>query len=275
MENEEEKPKKKVRGPGKRRMKLKNGKKHEVLVRKKHSNVETGLSKYQLAKREEFLKVREGETHEQYVIRTKNYRVLTPEDQAIIDNSFSGKLRKKKEEARKLKLRHYFSSQELSQVNQREFYELKYLQIVLRYCGIKFGMTSRDLKLALFFYDNRPFTREEFNYIASLQLEKQVAIFKHFLDKGYIRKVIKTIVGKKGGETVKDTGKYMLSNQMVARITKFYKTFNEIQKLDKNEITEDLMIAEIQTIINTIEREAKQIKSGKKNADTIVPTDNN
>ena len=151
MENEEEKPKKKVRGPGKRRMKLKNGKKHEVLVRKKHSNVETGLSKYQLAKREEFLKVREGETHEQYVIRTKNYRVLTPEDQAIIDNSFSGKLRKKKEEARKLKLRHYFSSQELSQVNQREFYELKYLQIVLRYCGIKFGVTSRDLKLALFF----------------------------------------------------------------------------------------------------------------------------
>ena len=49
MENnenpEEEKPKKKVRGPGKRRMKLKNGKKHPVLVRKKHSNVETGLSK--------------------------------------------------------------------------------------------------------------------------------------------------------------------------------------------------------------------------------------
>ena len=67
----------------------------------------------------------------------------------------------------------------------------------------------------------------------------------------------------------------MLSNQMVARITRFYKTFNEIQKLDKNEITEDLMIAEIQTIVNTIEREAKQIKSGKKNADTIVPTDNN
>ena len=101
MENEEEKPKKKVRGPGKRRMKLKNGKKHEVLVRKKHSNVETGLSKYQLDKREEFLKVREGETHEQYVIRTKNYRVLTPEDQAIIDNSFSEKKKKRKEERRR------------------------------------------------------------------------------------------------------------------------------------------------------------------------------
>ena len=253
-----------------------SGRRSVNVVKKKAGDFKKGLSEYQKKNLEKLMARKEGESDLRYYMRIKRYRELTPEEYEVIKNTRSEIAKQRAERVKKNKYLHDMSHMTLTQVNQREYFELKYMNFVLRYAAVKAGIDVDDFRILLFFYDNRPFTKEEFVYICKLNFGPDYKIrLQKFINKGYVKRFYKEYVSIRGVKKVKNTKMFMLKMQVVIKITKFYEKYNELLMLDNNKVTKELMPDDIQTIVNEMEREINQITSGRKKADTIVVTDDN
>lgn len=253
-----------------------SGRRNVNVVKKKAGDFKKGLSEYQKKNLEKLMARKEGESDLRYYMRIKRYRELTPEEYDVIKNTRSEIAKQRAERVKKNKYLHDMSHMTLTQVNQREYFELKYMNFVLRYAAVKAGIDVDDFRILLFFYDNRPFTKEEFVYICKLNFGPDYKIrLQKFINKGYVKRFYKEYVSIRGVKKVKNTKMFMLKMQVVIKITKFYEKYNELLMLDNNKVTKELMPDDIQTIVNEMEREINQITSGRKKADTIVVTDDN
>lgn len=263
-ENNEEKPK--------RTPKRKMTKKYA----KKPSRFETGLSQHQLDTMEEFMKYREGETEAQWLKRTRFRRPQTEED--IKNNTYLQ--RKNKTLGKELKRRkreikvHNEIAVKLVQTTERKYNDLKFLGIVRRYYSVKHDIPLDDLLLVLYFYENYPFTKAEFNNVVKMHFGRIFGEFKRFQENGYIINVVRTKKFLKKADELMVTDKYMLSVQMVHIITAMYKTLMEFREIQSAN-TEDVMIPSgIQTMINKYNRGIREILSGKGSVERIIKVNN-
>lgn len=173
-----------------------------------------GLSKYQLRTQEEFLKVRPGETKEQWLFRTRFRRIRSEEELAL---TFEGRkqlekiaLQKSRSQKKRIQLR----------VQAKDFNFLKYYIFIINWAVIKYNIPQSDLELGLHLYDNEHFTKDEFMNKCLLFHNTSANIFNRFKKEGYIYET-KSTMGD--GTEKKPTNLYKLTTRFVNILTAIYK----------------------------------------------------
>ena len=244
-----------------------------VTVKKKRGTIVTGLSASQLKNREEFLKVREGENNVDYLFRIRNYRQLTEEEKEIISNKPTILIEKSKKEIEKHNNKKRYRQYNYIFSVQKSDFELKFYELVVRYCSVKYGIRVEDFRLMILLYGLRAFTGDELEVCHKLITGKvNSCAYKRFLTRGYISNVVKRKSVSLGKDKIVQSIFYKLSVQAATRMKNFYRYFNEILLLDDNEFGDDLFHPHIQSKINEMNREIRLIETRKKNADSIVNT---
>lgn len=153
---------------------------------------------------------------------------------------------------------------------------LRFIGALLRYCSVKYGITKEDFTLCVNLYNCSHFTAEEFHRASILNSGTYTVPLRRFLHEGYIVRVSKTIIRlRKGAKNkVVATENLRLSNQVVKIVRNFYDIFDEIEILNNEEYDPFLAHPKIIMMVNKMEREVKDILSGKKQQEKIVVVKN-
>jgi hypothetical protein len=160
----------------------------------------------------------------------------------------------------------------ICQTIPKAFNNLRFIGPLLRYCCVKYGVSREDFTLAINMYNSSHFVMEDFNRASIINSGTFSVPFKRFIAKGYLVRITKTIVKVRKGSRNKIVGtdKLRLSLQMVKRVEHFYDIFNEIEILNNEDYDPFLAHPKIIMMVNKMEREIKDILSGKKKQEKIV-----
>jgi hypothetical protein len=125
-------------------------------------------------------------------------------------------------------------------------------------------------------YNCSHFTAEEFHRASILNSGTYTVPLRRFLHNGYIVRVSKTIIRPRKGakNRIVATENLRLSNQIVKIVRNFYDIFDEIEILNNEEYDPFLAHPKIIMMVNKMEREVKDILSGKKQQEKIVVVKN-
>lgn len=207
-------------------------------------------------KYQEKLKVKEGETIEQWEKRTSNARMRYEEEFRKLEVRIASSSKKYKLSInrtvynnRKSKLRWDRMNRVLYTISRREFKFFQNSMIILSWAEEKYGI-SRD-KFLCFMYlyaEERPMTKEEIIYKLTLFRQKSCKkMFRSFVDDGYL-KVVKHRTEQVGSV---DTNLYALTHK-VAEIIRYVhgamvgtKSLNSFKGLRRNNPHVDEMFDKI------------------------------
>lgn len=214
----------------------------------------------------EFLKVRAGETKEQYADRTnkKKIKVYGRTKNNIIKSCKNGVLVidklpcKNKDKELKLRISVKY--------NERPFDFLKMYSFVLRWANVKYNVLKDDFELGYYFYEGRPFTKDEFEAVCFC-LGAVRGVFSRFLNKGYITNIsIITIDG-----VVKKTEFYQLSGSFNSLLKKIYSLISKTSPVynGHNWKCAAKVNEELKLIIDGMNDEINEILSGEKSNEEI------
>lgn len=232
------------------------------------------LSKYQMNSNEVFMKVREGETHEKWLFRTRYRRKIT------IDEAMTIRHRAKKIISSQAKLS--IHRRDLKNrficvlLTEKEFSHLRYFQIVTHWASVKYGIPSESLQTAIYFYNYpRPFTKEEFMGYVSFSMEVRKCSWSSFINNGYIKNIKSNNALKQKG--VFELPVYTLSTQMQVRVRAVYAKMMIPDAIDHNYYkiegnVRDLNSPTIKEVFADMVNEINDIKYGGKNPDAIITT---
>ena len=226
-----------------------------------------GLSEYQKRTNADFMKVRDGETIEQWKKRTIHRRVRE------IDEI--------KELSRTNKLRVILRSRERNTVESknkylvvqpvvREFDFLRYYGVVINYYSIKHDVRVEDFQLGFYFYTNIPFTQERFENAAVLHLGTSKGKLNYFINKGYLEEVIHLQKHYNREDTKEKTHLYKLTNDFVKLLTNIYRTLGKMNKIRLTQPIFTGLSGEIKQIIMEMNDEIQEIQTGNKPQEKIV-----
>lgn len=224
-----------------------------------------GLSTWQLKTMDSFMKLRDGETQEQWDKRTKRRRVLRDDEISKLSPTNTLQLARKKKYKRSVEERNKYIR---VLAHERDFSFLKYYSIISRYYSIKYGIRKDDLEVAFYFYENTPFTKDRFNNICVMTTGFNTARFNRFLKNKYIREIIKTQKFVDGNKQVK-TGLYLLENGLVIKLTEIYKVLAGFKELLLNKQQSVSMPIEIKDILMEMNAEIMDIQSGRKKTESL------
>ena len=212
--------------------------------------------------RKEFMKVREGESIEQWEARTAKRKLYGKSKDSRIKNTKDGKLvilsRKLPGMQKEVQLRIYRN------VHERMFDFLRVYSLVLKWAEIRHDVLKDDIELGFYFYNGLPFQKEEFNQLC-LMTGYVKGVFTRFYKKGYIQKM--SIMADNG--VTKDTQYYILSLEFTMLITKVYSVLTKTSKMQienahgKPQPTKELMEwvikanEDIEETINGIKKQDK------------------
>jgi len=218
------------------------------------------LSKRQLQKMDEFLKVRENETWEKWNIRTKRYRVLSEEELMM---TRSGKriitLGRKK-------ILKYKDEQIIVTIRDKEFHFMKYYLFFIKWAEQKYGIRQNDLELGFHLYENIPLTREQFVNKCLISGTNGETIFKRFIREGYIVKIGHVNPYNKQRQNFPF---YILSIGFSKRITSIYKKIVTYSDHDFRGKLGKTMSDEMQKMILEMNTEIQEIIKGTRSRDKI------
>jgi len=164
----------------------------------------------------------------------------------------------------------------ICQVIPKPFNSLRFIGPLLRYCSVKYGIPKEDFTLCVNLYNSSHFTAEEFHRASILNSGTYTVPLRRFLNNGYVVRVTKTITKARKGSVKKvvATDKLRLSNQIVVIVRNFYDIFEEIEILNNEEYDPFLAHPKIIKMVNKMEREVKDILSGKKKQEKIIAVEN-
>ncbi|HEY6143755.1 MAG TPA: hypothetical protein VIV55_10125 [Flavobacterium sp.] len=219
-----------------------------------------GLSPYQVRTQAEFMKVREGETTKQWLWRTRFRRLRTEEELAITQNGrkILEKIRMKRNKTTKKKLQVYAQS--------KNFNFLKYYVFIINWAATKHDIAQTDLEIGFHFYDNIPFTKEQFCN-KCLLFSNSNKHFTRFKNMGYIRPIF-TIVNNEGEK--KPTGLYKLSVHFVNILTMVYEKLAYQSNFNFRPSHTKTIPPQLEELIIKMAEENNEIITGKKQPDKIL-----
>jgi hypothetical protein len=220
-----------------------------------------GLSEYQLKTQEEFMKVRLGETREQWLIRTRYRRIRTEEELSLT------KAGKRKVDKLTLERQDPKNKRIQLWVLNKDFNFLKYYVFIINWAVIKFDITQRDLEIGFHFYENIHFTHEEFTNKTRLFLKPTAGdLFFKFKKKGYLISNKSTV----NSEVRRETGLYKLSPAFINILTKVYEKIAYAESFDFKPTLYKTIPTELEAVIIQMAQENQDIVLGKKEPDTII-----
>jgi len=206
--------------------------------KRKVGSVKKKEDTYQAETKAEFLKVREGETEEQWKKRTGRKRFTQS------NNKIRG-LRKGRVYSYANKLR---ASEKLvcnavrTRFAEKPYDFMKVYALILRWASVKHNVSKDDLEIGYYFYNGYHFSFKEFNDIC-IQLGTVRGVFSRFKKKGYIVSIAVEVDG-----AMRESGYFVLSIEFSNIIRSIYGALTKTipmtlfrGKRDGREIPADLL----------------------------------
>lgn len=220
-----------------------------------------GLSSYQRRTNEEFLKVRDGETKEQWQKRTRWRRVLSEEELAatVEGKRKADRLLAKRNAPKKRYVEIYHTD--------KNFNFLKYYVFVINWATIKFDICQMDLEIGFHFYDIPYFSHEQFNSKCQMFSNPTVDTFFRFKRQGLIYECTSII---DNGKVKRPVGVFKLSPSFVNVLTKIYEKLSYQDPFDFVVMPKKPITYEMEVIMNEMAQENQDIISRKKEPHRII-----
>lgn len=221
-----------------------------------------GLSAYQLRTQEEFMKVREGETREQWVMRTRFRRIRTEEEIALTN---AGRKRLEKKDLRRKNSKKKKVLQ-LKTLN-KDFDFLKYYVFIINWAVAKFNISQLDLEIGFHFYENVHFTKDQFLNKCKLCVKANDNTFKRFIDNGYMYENQTSI---EDGINKRKTGLFRLTGRFVGVLTAVYEKIAFQSEFNFKPTYTRTIPLELEKVIIQMAEENKAIVTGKKEPQNML-----
>ena len=232
--------------------------------KRKTNSIKIKDSDYQDVNRKEFLRVKVGESVEDWNGRTAKKRVfgIRKDNKILVANN--GKLRTYRHD-RKGKAKEKML-EIIVRFTERPYDYLKCYAFIMRWASVRYDIFKDDLELGYYFYDGKPFTKEEFNYVC-IQLGTVRGVFSRFYKSGYIMPY--AIISSSG--VIKDTEYYCLTVEFVNLIKRTYDVISKVAPMKliswngEPKLDEELIVmlqklnTEIEETINGIKKPEKII----------------
>lgn len=232
-----------------------------------HSSITSkrGLSAYQLRTQEEFMKIRENETHAQWSMRTRFRRIRTEEEIAMTKAG-----QKRLERLEKLHIYKKKSRKIKPQIKTlaKDFDFLKYYVFIINWASIKYNIAQADLEIGFHFYENIHFSQDQFQNKCALISYTSRFAFHRFKKEGYIYE-FKTKQGSDDGQK-KATGRYRLTTKFINVLTAIYEKIAYVVPFDFTPTYTQSMPPELEKMILEMAQENQDILTGKKEPDKII-----
>lgn len=225
-----------------------------------------GLSNYQKKTMNEFMKVREGETIEQWRKRTARRRVKDEDE--IKEMALMSKVRvyARKNEKKAIESKNRFVKVE---PHIKDFDFLRYFGIVINFYSIKYGIQVDDLLIGFYFYSNIPFTKDRFDNAAVLHYGRSDKKLFQMMKKGYVEEIILTKKRYKSTDIEEKTYLYKLTKVFVDRLTYIYRTMAKMNGIRIPQPVLTPLPPEVKKIIMDMNDEVLDIQTGRKPQDKI------
>lgn len=220
-----------------------------------------GLSDLQKERLAEFLKVREGETVDEWKKRTKFNRIIDIDD--VEGMRFTKRLRVTvvQKQVRDIENKNRYLRVRLM---EREFDFMRYYGIVINYYSIKYGIRVEDFQLGFYFYSGVPFTKNRFDNAAVLHLGTSRLKLKQFIDKGFVEEMTTTKLRYKESSIVEKTSMYRLTANFIDKLTYIYRTLGKMNIIRMNQPVITALSPEEKQIIMDMNDEIMDIHTGRK-----------
>lgn len=232
-----------------------------------NAKIKPGMSTYQKRTMNEFMKVREGETLEQWKRRTEKRRVKEIDE--IKELALMNPLRvlQRNRERNAIASKNKFI---VVQPVEREFDFMRYYGIVINYYAIKYGISKENLEVGFYFYTNIPFTRDRFNNALILMTGSNTGKLAKFIKEGLLEEIIKTKKQFNAPDKYEKTYLYRLTKQFVFKLNCIYRTLGKMNgiRMDQNSILTPLP-PEAKQMISDMNDEIQDILTGRKPQDLI------
>ena len=163
----------------------------------------------------------------------------------------------------------------MDQTIPREHNSLRFIGPTLRYFSVRYGIKTMDLMLCLNLYNSGHFTLEEFNKGAITIFGSCKTQYRRFMELGYMKRVMKTVIEphkdrSKDRRKVFETDRFQLAHQVVLRLKFIYEVTDEIDVLNEENFDKRYAHPRIIEMVNKMEREVREVLSGKRSADKVV-----
>lgn len=223
--------------------------------------IKPGMSEYQKKTMNEFMKVREGETLEQWKRRTQERRLKSVDE--IHEQSLLSKIRivQRSRERNNLENRYKFIR---VQPVEREFDFMRYYGIVINYYSIKYGIRKEDLEVGFYFYSNLPFTRERFNNSMVLITGTSSGKLNRFIKEGLIEELMHVQKKYDGSTKRSKTSLFVLNKYFIVKLSNIYRTLGKMNTIQINQPIFDPLTPEIKQMIKDMNDEVNDILTGRK-----------
>jgi len=223
--------------------------------------VKTGQSEWKKRTNAEFLKVREGETLEQWRKRTIHRRVRDVDEIMELKLTHPLRINLRNRERNKIEQQNKFLR---VQCVEREFDFLRYYGIVVNYFSIKFGIRVEDIQIGFYFYSNIPFTKERFDNAAVLHYGTSLSKHSRAIREGLIVELIQTIKHYDKENTYKKTSLYQLTPGFLLQLNAIYRTLGKMNTIQLKQPIFSGLSPEIMQIMKDMNDDIMDIQTGRK-----------
>ena len=220
------------------------------------------LTQFQLKKFNERLKLRDGETREQWEKRTARWRVQSEEEikRLPATNKLSVVMRRTQKKSIESQNKYLIAKR-----IPREFDFMKYYATVANFYSIKYGLRKDDMEVGFFFFDNIPFTRERFENACVLGTGTASGKFSRFLKSGYILPVMHRTLKLGQPYKSKATDLYHFNKGFINKLTMIYRVLGKMNTIRMyHEKTITPLNDELREMIYEMNMEILEIQKGKK-----------
>jgi len=223
--------------------------------------IKTGQSEWKKRTNAEFLKVREGETVEQWRKRTIHRRVRDVDEIMELKLTHPLRINLRNRNRHKIEQQNKFIR---VQCVEREFDFLRYYGIVVNYFSIKFGIRVEDIQIGFYFYSNIPFTKERFENAAVLHYGSSKLKHQRAINEGLIEELMQTIKHYDKENTYKKTSLFQLTHGFLLQLTHIYRTLGRMNTIQLNQPIFSGLSPEIMQIMKDMNDDIQDIQTGRK-----------
>lgn len=218
-------------------------------------------NKYQSQTIEEFLKVRDGETFEQWSRRTESRRI-----HGISKNNNISIAKRGIVEIKPDKLKGMDRTLQLKVLNrfiERPYDYLENYAFILRWASVRYGISKDDIEIAFYFYNKGMFTDSEFNRVC-LMLGTVRGVWARFIRNQYV--VQSFIITK--DDIVKEFEYYQFTNEFLRLLRAVYGALSKINKLTLTARTSsnykrNVVSPELNEFLEQLNREIIEVDTNK------------
>jgi predicted transcriptional regulator len=232
----------------------------------RYGKIKPGCSDYQKKTMESFMKVREGETKEQWQKRTRHRRVMEIDEIEEMRQYHPLRILKRQRDRISVKNKNKYI---VVQPMVREFDFMRFYGIVINFYATKYGIRKHDLELGFYFYDNIPFTRNRIENACVLTTGTSANKVSNLIKEGLIEEVVHTVKTYGAEDKYERTGLFRLTKVFVDRLTYIYRTLGKMNGIRLAQPTLTMLNPEIKKLIQEMNQEIMDIQMGNKPQDLI------